>query len=242
MRIETNIAPRHFWWLLGFTILCFVLGVWGVYDLIQIPKQEQLFERYTAAQQEFHELEQKPALTDAERRDFEGLDEWMGSFEDPPEKPDTWDWLAQLLYVSLLLCVPYMLWMLIKTKKQRYVLEEDGSVEVGDGAPWSKDEIADIDMSKWMAKSVAFLVHRDGTRVKLDAYHHQNLDKIIGALAHDMYPEEWSEDARPMERVRAEAAEAAAAAAAGDAHADDHGSEPGGDVEEPAESGNDRSG
>ncbi len=48
-----------------------------------------------------------------------------------------------------------------------------------------------------MAKSVAWVVNRDGTRVKLDDYKFKNLHLIVGRIAHRLTPEAWDEEARP---------------------------------------------
>ena len=77
-------------------------------------------------------------------------------------------------------------------------------------------EIFDIDMGRWMAKSVAWVVHADGRRLKLDDYLHRNVHLIVGALASERYPDEWDAEAK---RVGAgeEAGEAEASAAGAEA-------------------------
>jgi hypothetical protein len=82
----------------------------------------------------------------------------------------------------------------------------------GDGA-WTREEMADIDMDRWMAKSIAWLVHTDNRRLKLDAYLHKDLHLIIGAIASRLYPDQWDDQAKPIK------ADQPAASAAGDAPA-----------------------
>ena len=60
-------------------------------------------------------------------------------------------------------------------------------------------EISDIDMSRWMSKSVAKIVHTDGRTVTVDDYVHQDADQIIGAIAHRLRPEEWTDHAKAVE-------------------------------------------
>ena len=59
----------------------------------------------------------------------------------------------------------------------------------------------------WMAKSIAWLVHSDGTRVKLDDYKHKNLYLIVGAIASRLHPDQWTPEAKPV-KAEQEAAEA----------------------------------
>ena len=61
---------------------------------------------------------------------------------------------------------------------------------------WAPDDIADIDMSQWMKKSIAQLGHTDGRRIALDDYLYQDLHLIVGAIAARLHPEQWDEQAR----------------------------------------------
>jgi hypothetical protein len=120
----------------------------------------------------------------------------------PPTPPGKWDGLTCWLFMLCLPCAPYFFWLYVKAKKQKYRLEEDGALhfegdpEYGTGA-WGQAEMADIDMSRWMKKSIAWLVHTDGKRLKLDAYLHKNLELIIGAIASRLHPNEWTDEAKP---------------------------------------------
>jgi len=92
--------------------------------------------------------------------------------------------------------------------RQRYRLDDEGALHfTGDkqqgAGVWAANEIADIDMSRWMRKSIAWVVRNDapssaGNRLKLDAYQHRNLEKVVGALASRFHPEQWDDEARPV--------------------------------------------
>ena len=88
---------------------------------------------------------------------------------------------------------------LIKYGPRTYELDADGSVHTPEGV-FSHEQIEDIDMNRWMAKSTAELVLVDGRRVKLDAYIYKNLHLIIGSVAHRLHPDAWTEDARQVKK------------------------------------------
>ena len=112
------------------------------------------------------------------------------------EKPHEYDRIMKgLVFLPCLPFFPYFLWVYYRTKRQVYELDDDGTLHSLLGE-WPADSIADIDMSKWMAKSIAHVVHTDGTRLKLDDFKHKNLHLIIGAIASRLYPEDWNEDAK----------------------------------------------
>ena len=142
--------------------------------------------------------------------------EGMGS----RKKPGAYDrWIKGLLFVPCLPFALYFWWLFFKAKGRTHQLDDDGTLHMPEGT-WTSEEIADIDMSRWMAKSIAHVVHTDGTRVKLDDYLYRDLHLIIGALASGLYPENWTEEAKPVEAEEEEedevddelAAEALAAA------------------------------
>jgi hypothetical protein len=117
-------------------------------------------------------------------------------------RPGKYDRLTQWAFIACLPCAPYFFWMYFVARRRRYTLDDDGTLHTPDGT-WQADEIADIDMNRWMAKSIAWVVHRDGARVKLDDYKFKGLDQIVGALASRMYPDDWDKDARPADRAEA---------------------------------------
>lgn len=122
-------------------------------------------------------------------------------------KPGEFDrYVKGLLFVPCLPIGILMLWPIYRASKKRYVLEDDGTLRTpqGDLAP---NEIEDIDMKRWMAKSIAYVETTTGQRIKLDDYVHKNVDVIVGAIASQKHPDEWTADARPRkeEEVPSEA-------------------------------------
>jgi hypothetical protein len=53
-----------------------------------------------------------------------------------------------------------------------------------------------------MAKSKAWAVHVDGTRVLLDDYVYKGLWKIVGALAAAQNPDTWTTDAKLVKALK----------------------------------------
>lgn len=113
------------------------------------------------------------------------------------QAPSAYDRPVQWLFIVSLLFVPFYGWNLLKYGPVVYRLDADGTLHLPEGT-WSKDEIADIDMSRWMAKSTAVVEHVDGARIKLDAYIFKNLHLIIGSIAHRLHPDQWEEDGRKV--------------------------------------------
>lgn len=112
--------------------------------------------------------------------------------------PSKFDRPMQWLFILCLPFVPYYLWVLFKNGSRKYRLDPDGTIHLPE-ATWTADAIADIDMNRWMAKSICWLENTDGTRIKLDAHIYKGLDTIIGVIAHRLHPGKWSLDARPVE-------------------------------------------
>ncbi len=116
---------------------------------------------------------------------------------DEVNAPGKFDSAVQWLFI---LCLPfafYFLWQWFLIKGNKYVLEDDGSLQTPEGR-FEAAEIVDIDMSRWMAKSIATVVLADGQLIKLDAYIHTRLDQIVGILAHKFHPDQWTEEAKPV--------------------------------------------
>lgn len=202
-------------------VLCIGFSVWGAYDLwVTIPKRLERSKNYETLAASLKQLESARQENAAKGRQptAEELTEYQrvndaltaiapgGKVPSPPSK---FDHVVQGIYIC---CLPFGIWpilSLLRVSKQRYRLEDDGSVHfTGDktlsAATWPKTEIADIDMSRWMAKSIAWLVHSGGSRLKLDAFEHKNVDRIVGTIAHQMHPEAWQADARPVKALSSE--------------------------------------
>ncbi len=126
--------------------------------------------------------------------------------------PSALDRPTQWIFMTCLPFFPLYLWFYIDTKRRVYRLDDDGTLH-SPGGTWPAAEIADIDMSDWMRKSIAYVIHESGARLKLDDYKHRNLHLIVGAIASRFYPEKWDAEARvvksPMEEAPADAESAA---------------------------------
>lgn len=116
--------------------------------------------------------------------------------------PAKYDRIMQWLFIACLPMAPYFLWTVLRTRRRVYRLDDDGTLHMPEGT-WAARDVADIDMSRWMAKSIAWVVHRDGTRVKLDDYKHRNLHLIVGAVASRLHPADWTPEARPLQGAAA---------------------------------------
>ena len=111
--------------------------------------------------------------------------------------PGKYDRPIQWMFILCLPFAPYYAWVLLRSSRRRYTLDAEGTLESPDGT-WAADDIATIEMDRWMAKSIARVVHIDGRRAVLDAYVHRDLDRIVGRLASRFHPEDWGEDARRL--------------------------------------------
>lgn len=134
-----------------------------------------------------------PSLRQAAKSE---TDEMLGVYGDAV-KPGWYDRDVQWLFIASLPFAPYYFWSFVSTRNRRYQLDPDGTLHLPEDT-WKGDEIADIDMHRWMAKSICWVVKSDSTRIKLDAHIYKNLDKIIGVIAHRLKADEWSLDARPV--------------------------------------------
>ena len=128
---------------------------------------------------------------------FESTRAWLNEIGQVTA-PGKYDRITQWAFIACLPCAPYFFWCFFAARRRKYTLDEDGTLHAPEGT-WTSDEIADIDMSRWMAKSTAWAVHRDGSRVKLDDYKFKGLHRIVGAIASRLHPNEWDEEAKPRE-------------------------------------------
>ncbi len=136
--------------------------------------------------------------------DGRALQAWMIADESSQrvasiKRPSTFDRPTQWAFILCLPFAPYMFYVYVALQREsrKYRLDDDGTLHHPKGT-WSSEEIADIDMSVWMKKSIAYVVHRDGQRVKLDDYKHKNMHLIIGAIASKYDPRQWDEQARDL--------------------------------------------
>jgi hypothetical protein len=127
----------------------------------------------------------------------EGVSNGITAYQKFPV-PNKWNRMVQWLFI---LCGPYSVvagLQLIGGLRKKYSVDDEGNFHHPQGS-WGATEISDIDMSRWMSKSVAKIVHADGRAVKVDDYVHQDADQIIGAIAHRLRPEEWTDHAKAVE-------------------------------------------
>ncbi len=135
--------------------------------------------------------------SDAFANFVEGVSAGITAYQKFPV-PNKWNRMVQWLFI---LCGPYSLvagLQLTGGLRKKYRVDDEGNFHHPYGS-WDASEISDIDMSRWMSKSVAKIVHSDGRTVKVDDYVHQDADQIIGAIAHRLRPEEWTDHAKVVE-------------------------------------------
>lgn len=118
---------------------------------------------------------------------------------DPKQRGEFDRILWGLIFVPCLPFGVWILWVARQRGRRWYRLEDDGSLHMHAGE-WAAEDIEDIDMSRWMSKSIAYLKHRDGQRLKLDDYYHDGLHRIVGAIAHRLHPEAWTEEAKKVKK------------------------------------------
>ena len=111
------------------------------------------------------------------------------------QAPSAYDRPIQWIFIVSLVFVPYYIRQLMLHRGKEYTLDQDGGFH-GPHGTLRADEIADIDMSRWMKKSIAELVDSNGQRITLDAYIYKDLHLIIGAIAHRLHPDKWTLDAK----------------------------------------------
>lgn len=212
MAVTTTVAPRQSWKLGICFIVCVAFGIWGWYDFaISIPRREADAIRFQALVTEKSEIEKEAGsrpLSETRIARFEEVKRDLATFGgDVPEPPSKWDRSVQLwLYVigCGVIGAPYCAFALWQLARRRYTLGDDGSFE-HPGGRWSGEEIVDVDMSKWMGKSLATVKHRDGRSVVLDDYKYRNMHLIVGHFANRFHPDEWTAEARIIRKETAEA-------------------------------------
>jgi hypothetical protein len=123
--------------------------------------------------------------------------------------------------------VPWFIWAQWQLSRKRFKLNDDGSFVSAEGT-FAADQIAGIDMSKWMAKSIARVETADGRKIELDDYKYKGVEDIVATLAARFHPGEWTSDARPVGdpksrdtiKAKQDAEAAAAASLAAEAEAE----------------------
>jgi hypothetical protein len=232
MRISSTIATHYFLRLVFLVALpCLAFTAWGAYDLWwKYPYQAWTNELHDAHQELLRKQEERAisAVRPADQRlvdiaaravsfnsatptEAQLLEVFNGLAQryERTAKPSAFDDIVCWIFISCILAVPWALWRIYYLRSHTFALDDDG-LHLPDGSLWKHDDIASIDMSRWMEKSIAWIVHRDGRRVKMDAYLYKNLEHIIGAIAHRFDPAAWNVDGT---RVKGEGGSVAAKSA-----------------------------
>lgn len=110
--------------------------------------------------------------------------------------PSTYDWVVCWAFMACLPFAPWIGFQLWGASKRVYRLDEDGRLTAPEGA-FEADQIKEIDMSRWMSKSIATVI-TDGPSVRLDDYVYKNVDLIVGTIAAEKMPDAWTTDAKPI--------------------------------------------
>ncbi len=202
MALTSRIARHYALRQIIMAVVCLVLGLWGLYDYaIKIPGQQEQWEKFQDLSQEKADLEsqsEEASLRTDQIARYETVVAELNALGSS-EKPGELDRLVKgLAFVPCLPFAPYFLWVYGRTKRRVYTLDDDGTLHLPGGEEWLQARIADIDMSRWMAKSIAYVVHQEGTRVKLDDYKHRDLHLIVGAIASRLYPQAWDAEAKQI--------------------------------------------
>ncbi len=225
MPLETKIQPRQTLQNIGYAVICLALGIWGWYDYsVTIPAMEEAYGEFVALEQVTSELEARSKvapLDEAEKAVFKEAEAILAAkYKEKPDPPAAYDRPVQLwLYVigCGVLGVPWFAYAQFQLTRRRFRLGDDGAF-TADGRTYAPEELAGIDMSRWMAKSIATVETTDGARIALDDYKFKGVEDIVAALAARFHPGAWTSDARPVGDPKSRdtkarlAAEAAAAA------------------------------
>lgn len=209
MALESRIRPRQFWFTASYALLCAVFGVWGAYDYwVRIPRQEADISEYqqalgTVSRYASLDAQDSMRLSAEQDAEYQAAQATVDRFASGAPKPvaaydrplQLWVYMIGCGLVGTGLCVA----SIVRTASRRFQLDDDGTlrdgrVEVG------RDDVAGIDMSRWMAKSIARLRLRDGTTVTLDDYKYAGMHLIVGTYANRFDPQSWNADATPVKR------------------------------------------
>ncbi len=218
MKITTTIATHYLLRLVFLvTVPCIAFTAWGAYDLwIKYPYQRWTNDLHDAHRELLDKQEARTisALQPADERLVVIANQNQSLPEDQPLPTETatLDRLEQLttqhpratppsafddavcwIFMSCILAVPWAAWRIYRLRSRTIALDDAG-LHLPTGETWTHNEIASIDMSRWMEKSIAGTVHRDGRRIKMDAYLYKDLEHIIGTIAHRFEPEKWNPD------------------------------------------------
>ena len=207
MPITSKPAKGYTWRTIIIGIASVVLGVWGIYDYaVVIPRQQVQVQRFEQITQEIEGLRsaaEQRKLTQEEGETFDRLNRELTAMG-TPSPPGKYDWLINgLVYIP---CLPFGLYLIgfsIYLNRRTYCLDDDGTLHLPQGN-WKREEITDIDMGRWMKKSIAHVVHANGQRAKLDDYQYRDMFRIVGAIAARLHPNEWDTKAKLLQPASAD--------------------------------------
>ncbi|MEE2819199.1 MAG: hypothetical protein VX615_01165 [Planctomycetota bacterium] len=143
------------------------------------------------------------ASIEIQRKAMGGVEEGLNAYGNITA-PSKYDRPMQWVFMS---CLPFGLWYLLSYMKMKkrasmYELDDDGTLTTPEGS-WPASDVKDIDMSKWISKTAkarltwtAKVVVEGREPIELDDYVYQDMHLIIGALAHQFYPDDWTPLAR----------------------------------------------
>lgn len=205
MPIETRIRPSMTAKNLIAAVVCLGFGAWGWYDYaVKIPQERADFAAFTEAEGTNSEIEaasRTRTLTDEEREKAKEARATLDRFKEAkPSEPASYDDDIQL-WVYIVGCGvlsgPYFLYAQWKLTRRRFRLDDDGTLHAPEGT-FAADQLADLDMSRWMEKSIATAVTTNGTRIDMDDFLYKGVEDIVATLAARFHPGQWTSDARPI--------------------------------------------
>lgn len=210
MALESRIRPRVLWFNVGYAVMCVALGAWGAYDYWErIPRQEAEFAEYKSATERVKHYSDMsvpggPRLTSEQDADYQRAREVVDKYASGAPTPvAAYDRPLQLWVYMIgcgLLGTAWCAITLARTVPRTFRLDDDGTLHVGARAI-PQSEVSGIDMSRWMAKSIATLQVREGEPVVLDDYKFGGMHLMVGSYAHRFEPARWNPDATPVKRA-----------------------------------------
>lgn len=93
--------------------------------------------------------------------------------------------------------MPYFVAAQWQLSRKRFRLGDDGSFECAEGR-FSAAQVTGIDMSRWMAKSIAKVQIEGGLSIALDDFKYKGVEDIVAHFAARFEPGKWTSDARPI--------------------------------------------
>jgi hypothetical protein len=215
MALESRLRPRNLWFTVMYGVLCLGLGVWGAYDYWErIPRQEAEFEEYQSATERMKRYTDlsvpgAPPLSAEQQTDYQRAREVVDKYASgAPARVAVYDRPLQLwVYVvgCGILGTGWCALVLMRDVPRRFRLDDDGTLHAG-ARRIASDDVTGIDMSRWMAKSIATLQVRSGPPLVLDDYKFGGMHLIVGTYARRFDPQRWNADATLIKRSKDEGA------------------------------------